>query len=639
MALGETARDPGSIPFDIRMTEGWVVKSHPKYWSCVHRAVRGSIMDKKFFTADELIATFGLTRGQIESLVGDGKLKALADRGTFKYRRDEIEALIAGGLAPQGTPVDLGSSESDVISFDFDGEFDSPGAEAVSFLEIDEEALAGAPTGKDSSSDVSIIDDGDDDLMGFLSQLEDDRTEEAGVPVVDATRADERQNSLADLFSDDQPDETAGGTDLDLSGEFSPSAEVAAASGEPQTADDGFVAHLLSGDDAPATTEESGIGLDFPAAPTTLAGRDLDAGDENEETGIRLERPEEVTSSSLMAGTGFTGDSSLRLGMEDSGLSLDVGEPDLGQPNTGESGIVLDTSSESSLRMSTADSGLSLDTGDSGLSLDTGDSGLSLDTGDSGLSLDVGDSGLSLDVAAEDGTPAPTAEGTQRIAVGGLADDDFDLSDELSLQDEESLAESSSTRRLAREEQFQEEDLFATQLNEEAVDEVSEEDVTQMLILGDDEADETATTQIRGGKAKGRKPGISDEFDVGEAVDDLELTDDLEDAVIGGFDDDDEVASLDDDELLIDDEDDAVMADDDDFSEEALPTRGSAKAASSGYALPSFGLPTTIALCLGGLFVVLNGWLVWEATATMWTGAEPSSAAASIIDSLAGLIG
>lgn len=589
-------------------------------------------MDKKFFTADELIATFGLTRGQIESLVGDGKLKALADRGTFKYRRDEIEALIAGGLTPQGTPVDLGSSESDVISFDFDGEFDSPGSEAVSFLEIDEEALAGAPTGKDSSSDVSIVDDGDDDLMGFLSQLDDEPTEEAAVPAADSPASSERQNSLADLFSDDQPDETAGGTDLDLSGEFSPSAEVAAASGETPASGEGFVADLLSGDDSPANTDESGIGLDFPGmsplAEASSTNSDLDAGDENEETGIRLELPEEV------AGTNFSGDSSLRLGMEDSGLSLDVGEPD-----AGESGIVLDTSSESSLRMSTADSGLSLDTGDSGLSLDTGDSGLSLDTGDSGLSLDVGDSGLSLDVAAEDGTPAPTAEGTQRIAVGGLADDDFDLSDELSLQDEESLAESSSTRRLAREEQFQEEDLFATQLKEDAVDEVSEEDVTQMLILGDDEADETATTQIRSGKAKGRKPGISDEFDVGEAVDDLELTDDLEDAVIGGFDDDDEVASLDDDELLIDDEDDAVMADDDDFSEEALPTRGSAKAASSGYALPSFGLPTTIALCLGGLFVVLNGWLVWEATATMWTGAEPSSAAASIIDSLAGLIG
>lgn len=596
-------------------------------------------MEKKFFTADEIISTFGLSRDQIESLVQEGQLKALADRGTFKYRRDEIEALIAGGLTPANPVSNSGNSDSDVVSFDFDGDF-SAGPDAVSFLELDEDALATAPVkGNDSSSDVSIV-DGGDDLMDFLSQLEDaSAADEPTIADEPAAEPQPRYNSLTDLFNDEDVDETAGGTDLDLGD--------AAAQIQPTPVAEtssGFVQNLMTGSDdtssvhgdEPALLDESGIGLDFPSEAAAMAANNLDFEDSNEseETGIRLELPEE-------AGT-IIDDGSLALGMEDSGLSLDTGEQ-----ASDESGFILDASSDSSLRMSTADSGLSLDTGDSGLSLDTGDSGLSLDTGDSGLSLDVGDSGLSLDMgdsglsldlAADDAAPAPDTTGTQRMAVSSSADDDFDLSDELSLQDEESLVESSSTQRLAREEQFQEEDLFATQLQQDSADEVSEEDVTQMLILGEDDDVEPVTKGS--GKAKGRKQGISDQFTLGEEVEDLELTDDLEDAVIDSFDDDDEIESLGGDDLVMEDDDeDAVLADDEDFSEEAMPTRGSARAESAAYALPSFGVPTTIALCLGGLFVVLNGWLVWEATATMWTGAEPSAAAASIINSLAGLIG
>lgn len=596
-------------------------------------------MEKKFFTADEIISTFGLSRDQIESLVQEGQLKALADRGTFKYRRDEIEALIAGGLTPANPVSNTGNSDSDVVSFDFDGDF-SAGPDAVSFLELDEDALATAPVkGNDSSSDVSIV-DGGDDLMDFLSQLEDaSAADEPTIADEPAAEPQPRYNSLTDLFNDEDVDETAGGTDLDLGD--------AAAQIQPTPVAEtssGFVQNLMTGSDdtssvhgdEPALLDESGIGLDFPSEAAAMAANNLDFEDSNEseETGIRLELPEE-------AGT-IIDDGSLALGMEDSGLSLDTGEQ-----AADESGFILDASSDSSLRMSTADSGLSLDTGDSGLSLDTGDSGLSLDTGDSGLSLDVGDSGLSLDMgdsglsldlAADDAAPAPDTTGTQRMAVSSSADDDFDLSDELSLQDEESLVESSSTQRLAREEQFQEEDLFATQLQQDSADEVSEEDVTQMLILGEDDDVEPVTKGS--GKAKGRKQGISDQFTLGEEVEDLELTDDLEDAVIDSFDDDDEIESLGGDDLVMEDDDeDAVLADDEDFSEEAMPTRGSARAESAAYALPSFGVPTTIALCLGGLFVVLNGWLVWEATATMWTGAEPSAAAASIINSLAGLIG
>ncbi len=592
-------------------------------------------MEKKFFTADEIISTFGLSRDQIESLVQEGQLKALADRGTFKYKREEIEALIAGGLTPANPVANAGNSDSDVISFDFDGDF-SASPDAVSFLELDEDALATAPVkGNDSSSDVSVVDDGDD-LMDFLSQLEDAPAADEPTIADEPAQVQTKNNSLTDLFNDDDFDETAGGTDLDL-GE-------AAAQIQPTPVAEtssGFVQNLMTGSDDTSSVhgdeselqDESGIGLDFPSEAAAMSANNLDFEDSNEseETGIRLELPEEANT--------VIDDGSLALGMEDSGLSLDTGEP-----AADESGFILDASSDSSLRMSTADSGLSLDTGDSGLSLDTGDSGLSLDTGDSGLSLDVGDSGLSLDMgdsglsldlAADDAAPAPDTTGTQRMTVNSSTDDDFDLSDELSLQDEESLVESSSTQRLAREEQFQEEDLFATQLQQDSADEVSEEDVTQMLILGEDDDQPVAK-----GSGKGRKQGISDQFTLGEEVEDLELTDDLEEAVIDSFDDDDEIESLGGDDLVMEDDDeDAVLADDEDFSEEAMPTRGSARAESAAYALPSFGVPTTIALCLGGLFVVLNGWLVWEATATMWTGAEPSAAAASIINSLAGLIG
>lgn len=589
-------------------------------------------MDKKFFTADELMDTYGLSRDQIEALVGEGKLKALADRGAFKYKREEIEALLAGGLTPEGV-VGGDPSDSDVMTFDFDGDFQNQAAPEVSFLELDEEALAGPKSNKDSSSDVEVIDAGDDDLMSFLSTLDDASSEKDVVDVAPKTTSTQPESSLHDLFGDG-PDETAGGNELDLDSH----SDVAAIDDNAQ-GPGSFVNDLLGNDDKATSDDESGIGFDFTGSsqPTEVA-ETLSFGDENDETGIRLESPEEASHSALS-------DSSLALSLEDSGLSLDTGDID-----AGESGIILDTeSSDSSLKMSTEDSDLSLDTGDSGLSLDTGDSGLSLDTGesgiildtgesgilldtgdsglmldtgDSGLSLDMSDSGLSLDMADENSSVAKAA-GTQRMDLGEFAEDDFDLSDELSIQDEETLSTSAGTQRLSREEKFQEEDDFATQLSgEEDVVGLSDDDVTQMLILGDDE--ETAAKPARG--------GISDQFDIDQDVDDLEITDDLEEAVVvGGFDDDDDD--------LLDDDDDVVMADDDDFSEEAIPTRGGAAKAASGFALPSFGAPTTIALCLGGMFLMLNGWLVWEATATMWTGAEPSSAASSIINSLAGLIG
>jgi len=120
-------------------------------------------MQKKFLTTDEITNGYGIDAATVQSLVDSGDLKALADRGTWKYRRDEVEGLIkAGKLHPTKELPMLGDEGLDE-TFGFASEASMPAA--ADFLELDEDALSEQPTiirgrsesDADSASDVHIV--------------------------------------------------------------------------------------------------------------------------------------------------------------------------------------------------------------------------------------------------------------------------------------------------------------------------------------------------------------------------------------------------------------------------------------------------------------------------------------------------
>ena len=56
---------------------------------------------KKFLTLAEVASEFGLDEAALQQFVDSGEVRALADRGTWKYRRDELQTLIGSGqIAP-----------------------------------------------------------------------------------------------------------------------------------------------------------------------------------------------------------------------------------------------------------------------------------------------------------------------------------------------------------------------------------------------------------------------------------------------------------------------------------------------------------------------------------------------------------
>jgi hypothetical protein len=97
-------------------------------------------MQKKFLTTDEISEFYGIDADVVNELVDAGELKALPDRGTMKYRSDDVAALIKSGrLHPTKELPELGE---DAVDSDLDFPVEPSGGEKADFLELDEDALA-----------------------------------------------------------------------------------------------------------------------------------------------------------------------------------------------------------------------------------------------------------------------------------------------------------------------------------------------------------------------------------------------------------------------------------------------------------------------------------------------------------------
>ncbi len=618
---------------------------------------------KKFLTLAEVASEFGLDEAALRQFVDSGEVRALADRGAWKYRRDELQKLIdSGKIAPPTAELwlDEGALPTEQVL--------TVGTEAdddLSYIELDEEALAEHATMITKSSPLenrtpvdeipvagdwfvpSNVDEmrspptdpqqSSSDVRVYTGEAAHDEPLMASPPPSDSdVRPAERVSVSDSVFDLDEPawksdsdsDVRLAGAPSDLVSGMRPTAAPGLAdsdsdvqiAGEVDSDSDVRIAADVPG----GMLEGSGIVLDFDLGagstvsssgsslrlPQTGVGDDStsaweeveeDRGDATGDSGISLADASDDSSVRLSDDSGIS-----LLGLEESGITLD-GTSHVGAPSAGSSIVTRAGTGASDLD---DDSGLSLEDGD--------DSGLSLDSvqGDSGISLEAADSGLTLDASGDSGISLSALDKT-------LAGDDFAAT----MFDEDG---GGKTQTLDLSSQFDDDSSFDMSLSDTGA-------TAEIHIDDEDDFEETAATVVKKGRGKKDGPGLTEAFQLDDApaVEDLDIADDLD----AGLDDDDEVAELEEEEVFDASDEtfgEEVEAADDD--EEYLAAAGAAAAKVVGPREPSWGTGMSVGLIACSLILAANGLILWSGVSTMWNGADASGPAASLIAQLAGLI-
>jgi len=258
-------------------------------------------MAKKYLTLDEAADASGLSVDELKRLREKGDLRGFADRGTWKFRKEEIEELRRSHQDDSSPEVPLFGDEaedsSSVLNDDelalaegSDGDSDSD-VRLVTEPEESQEAgsdsdvkLVDADSGSgvqlvpelggedDSDSDVKLITEGSDSDVQLLVG-DDDRSHsdvavvavtDSGLPVDLSDDTDEDQPLLSSESSQDSPEALSA----DLSADSGVSLENADDSGIPLVADDSGITLENLADSGTAlndnllAADESGISLE-----------------------------------------------------------------------------------------------------------------------------------------------------------------------------------------------------------------------------------------------------------------------------------------------------------------------------------------------------------------------------------------
>ena len=362
-------------------------------------------MSKKYLSLEEAASLLMLKPDELVRLREKGDIRGFADRGTWKFKVEDVQALVRTRQADSHPEVPLydGSGSDDLAS---DADFDQPlvtDEDSRKFSSSDSDVrLVGGADMSDDELDIVLSGDSDIRLVGLDSESE-----------VRLEGQDEPSFSLGDTTQDL---ELGSDSDVQLIGDDSDS-DVQLISGEHVTAEDADTLSdmNLTGPGSNAlTSDDSGQLAPFESghleSPLGLSG-DSDVnllGDDGSESDVSLLADDDaIVLDDLGDDSGHASVLS-----DESGIALGG---DSGMLLAQESGISLEGPSDSGLGMDADDDEgitLALDDDDSGIALGSGESGISLASGDSGISLEAADSGISLEAFDDSG-----------IALSG--DDDF----------------------------------------------------------------------------------------------------------------------------------------------------------------------------------------------------------------------
>ncbi|GIS61402.1 MAG: hypothetical protein CM1200mP2_36270 [Planctomycetaceae bacterium] len=177
-------------------------------------------MANKYLSIEETVEILGIPQEEVNRLRGAGELRGFADRGTWKFRAEDIEEFARSRQADSSTDGGLGEVELSTDEEDFDL------AGTTSLLDDDDDVTADQPTliqqslddeplfvDDASDSDVRLVidpavelDDSDDDVqldIGDQPTLSDLNESDSDVRLV-ADSVEDDEPPLLDL-DDDEP--------------------------------------------------------------------------------------------------------------------------------------------------------------------------------------------------------------------------------------------------------------------------------------------------------------------------------------------------------------------------------------------------------------------------------------------------
>lgn len=287
-------------------------------------------MQKKFLTTSEITDLYGIDESTITALVDAGDLKALADRGTWKYRREEVEGLIRSGRLHATKELPVGGEELVDEELALAAEDAAPAG--LDFLELDEPALAGgAPARPQSSSDVHVVVDSEPAASNHTSDSDVHLMRDS------APRATSPAAGAATLFEMPAADEELAPTspaapvteEINLglgAGAGGSLWEEEAAPAQPAPGDSGI--SLASGDSGISLEkEDSGISLVAEDSGISLSDEDSGLKLAGEDSGIPLKFADEEPAVAPTILSTPTADSDT--GLADLNLSGDTSELDI----------------------------------------------------------------------------------------------------------------------------------------------------------------------------------------------------------------------------------------------------------------------------------------------------------------------
>lgn len=380
-------------------------------------------MAKKYLSLEEAASMLGMSTDQVMRAREQGDLRGFADRGSWKFREQDIEEFLRSQQTDSSPDIpiitgdsssvlddednDLSSSDSDVRLFFDDSPFDDGG--------VKELAQSGSDVRLTGDSGPKLEADAEIDLSGWDSDLKLSDSDsdvklvgagtEAEIDLVSGKKTD--SDSDVRLVDEDDSDVKLFDSDSDV--RLSENGMAATGAMDLNQRDSDSDVKLMGSDDILLDDSDSDVklstGLDRTDSDIRLADPSPAPKAQSDVTRTMAMpiMPDDSDLKLLNKGSGT------RAGSPDSGISLEVRGSGLNL-NSEDSGISLEL-----------DSGISLEADDSGISLESFDSGAKLGADDSGITLDAGDSGISLDLD-DDGPAVPDMNRTMPMkAIPGAA--------------------------------------------------------------------------------------------------------------------------------------------------------------------------------------------------------------------------
>ena len=416
-------------------------------------------MEQKFVNFDDAIEKLGITAERLHALREAGELRAYRDGKSWKFRTDEIDGMVEGGVPEPSPPSDIGlvSREELVAAAPIDLEDDDDDDLGL-MLEEDEDAGAketaekAAPTAGEKSDLDLEIDLGDTDAVSESGELQveglDDTVTAGSSDIRLAAELSEAGPSDSILISEEEFGESVtvspstiigkdklGSDDDDLELALEDDDEDIAGESDVQLAPSSGASDVLS-----AGIAGSGVldELDDVSGGTS-AFKDLEELDLAEESSPALDSsgaaPKAADAAKADAKQESPDDSDFSLDdlkLTDDGSNMgstDVPMLEIEHAEGGASGSEIDLDTEDDILLSDASgSDLSLDSGDSGINLiSPADSGLALDD----IPLEMGGSAILSSLSLEGSDPEISLIGGSSEVKGSSAelqtDDDFQL--------------------------------------------------------------------------------------------------------------------------------------------------------------------------------------------------------------------